>query len=71
MRNIIIGPVTPVIDLLDEFEENKSTCNRIVTQQIGDPTGFHMKIVKRKEKERTKTLELDFFERNSNDEFNP
>ena len=36
MRNIIIGPVTPVIDLLDEFEENKSTCNRIVTQQIGD-----------------------------------
>ena len=35
MRNIIIGPVTPVIDLLDEFEENKSTCNRIVTQQIG------------------------------------
>ena len=56
---------------LDEFEENKSTCNRIVTQQIGDPTGFHMKIVKRKEKERTKTLELDFFERNSNDEFNP
>ena len=70
MRNIIIGPVTPVIDLLDEFE-NKSTCNRIVTQQIGDPTGFHMKIVKRKEKERTKTLELDFFERNSNDEFNP
>ena len=64
MRNIIIGPVTSVIDLLDEFEENKSTCNRIVTQQIGDPTGFHMKIVKRKEKERTKTLELDFFERN-------
>ena len=40
MRNIIIGPVTPVIDLLDEFEENKSTCNWIVTQQIGDPTGF-------------------------------
>lgn len=71
MRNIIIGPVTPVIDLLDEFEENKSTCNRIVTQQIGDPTGFHMKILKRKEKERTKTLELAFFERNSNDEFNP
>ena len=71
MRNIIIGPVTPVIDLLDEFEENKSTCNRIVTQQIGDPTGFHMKIVKRKEKERTKTLELALFERNSNDEFNP
>ena len=29
-----------------------------------------MKIVKRKEKERKKTLELDFFERNSNDEFN-
>ena len=44
MRNIIIGPVTPVIDLLDEFEENKSTCNRIVTQQIGEPKGFHMKI---------------------------
>ena len=44
MRNNIIGPVTPVIDLLDEFEENKSTCNRIVTQQIGDPKGFHMKI---------------------------
>lgn len=45
MRNNIIGPVTPVIDLLGEFEENKSTCNRIGTQQIGDPKGFHMKIV--------------------------
>ena len=45
MRSIIIGPVTPIIDLLDEFEENKSTCNRIGTQQIGDPKGFHIKIV--------------------------
>ena len=41
----IIGPITPVRDTLDEFEENESTCNRIITQEVGDPKRLHSKFV--------------------------
>ena len=41
----IIGPITLVRDTLDEVEENESTCNRIITQEVGDPKRLHSKFV--------------------------
>ena len=74
----IIGPVTPVIDRLDELEESKSTCNAILTQEIGDPKGFHSKFVIDAQAQKIlnpfsgkEMLKLGLFERNTNDEAHP
>ena len=66
----IIGPMTPVRDTLDEFEENESTCNKIITQEVG-PKLLHSKfVINAQAKEILNSfqvremLELDFSERN-------
>ena len=71
----IIGPVAPVREPMDEFEENESTCNRIVTQELGDPTRLHSKfVIKAQAKEILspfqvkEMLELDFSERNEDEQ---
>lgn len=71
----IIGPVTPVRELLNEVEEKESTCHRIVTQEIGDTKRIDSKfIVDAQTKEIVnpfqvkEMLELDFSERNNVDQ---
>ena len=71
----IIGVVTPVGDTLDEFEENESTCNRIVTQEVGDPKRLHSKFVINAQAKEIlnlfqvrEMLELDFSERNDQEQ---
>ena len=66
----VIGPMTPVRDTLDEFEENESTCNKIITQEVG-PKRLHSKfVINTQAKEILNSfqvremLELDFSERN-------
>jgi len=68
----IIGPVTPVKDTQDGVEENEVTCNRIITQEVGDPESLHSKFaVSSQAKEILnpfqvkEMLELDFSERNT------
>ena len=58
-------------DTLDAFEENESTCNRIITQEVGDPKRLHSKFVINAQAKEIlnpfqvrEMLELDFSERN-------
>jgi len=71
----IIGPVTPVKDTKDGVEENEVTCNRIITQEVGDPESLHSKFaVSSQAKEILnpfqvkEMLELDFSERNTDEQ---
>lgn len=69
----IIRPVTPARELLNEFDGNESTYNRIVTQEVGHPKRLHSKFVINDETKEIvnplqvrEMLDLDFSERNEN-----
>ena len=71
----IIGPVTPVKELLNDVKNEEITCHRIITQEIGENERFDNKfVINTRTKEvinpyQVKEMfEIDFSERNSGDQ---
>jgi len=71
----IIGPVTPVKELLNDVKSEDITCHRIVTQEIGENKRIDSKLVINAQMKEVinpyqvkEMFEIDFSERNSGDQ---